>query len=48
MADHVSACSFIYHPGTPQHSGMVTLGLTLTDAGETITLMHQVHVENAP
>jgi MSHA biogenesis protein MshO len=48
MADHVSACTFTYHPGSPQRSGMVTLSLTLTDAGETITLLHQVHVENAP
>jgi MSHA biogenesis protein MshO len=48
MADHVSACTFTYDPGTPQRSGMVTLRLTLTDDGETITLLHQVHVENAP
>lgn len=48
MAEHVSGCTFTYHPGTPERSGMVTLRLTLTDAGETITLMHQIHVENAP
>lgn len=48
MADHVTACAFTYDPGTPERSGMVTLRLTLTDEGETITLMHQVHVENAP
>ena len=48
MAEHVSGCTFTYHPGTPQRSGLVTLRLTLTDAGETITLLHQIHVENAP
>jgi MSHA biogenesis protein MshO len=48
MAEHVSSCTFTYSPGTPQRSGLVTLRLTLTDAGETITLLHQVHVENAP
>lgn len=48
MADHVSSCVFTYDPGTLQRSGMVTVRLTLTDEGETITLMHQVHVENAP
>jgi len=48
MADHVSSCAFTYDPGTPQRSGMVTLRLTLTDVGETITLLHQVHVENEP
>jgi MSHA biogenesis protein MshO len=48
MADHVSGCTFTYDPGTPQRSGMVSLRLTLTDDGETITLLHQIHVENAP
>lgn len=48
MADHVSSCTFTYDPGTPQRSGLVSLRLTLTDDGETITLLHQVHVENAP
>ena len=48
MAGHVSACTFAYASGTPQRSGLVTLRLALTDAGETVTLLHQVHVENAP
>jgi MSHA biogenesis protein MshO len=48
MADHVSSCTFSYDPGTPQRSGLVSLRLTLTDDGETITLLHQIHVENAP
>ncbi|BBO74778.1 MSHA biogenesis protein MshO [Desulfosarcina widdelii] len=48
MADHVSSCTFTYDPGTPQRSGLVSLRLTLTDDGENITLLHQIHVENAP
>jgi len=48
MAGHVAACLFTYDPGTPERSGMVTLRLTLTDEGEAITLLHQVHVENVP
>ena len=48
MAGHVTACAFTYDPGTPARSGMVTLRLTLSEDGETITLFHQVHVENVP
>jgi MSHA biogenesis protein MshO len=48
MARRVTACNFTYNPGTPQRSGLVTMRLTLASAGETITLLHQVHVENAP
>lgn len=48
MARHVTSCNFYYNPGTPERSGLVTLRLTLAEEGETITLLHQVHVENAP
>lgn len=44
----VSGCSFSYDPGASQRAGLVTLELSLTEAGETITLLHQVHVVNAP
>jgi MSHA biogenesis protein MshO len=48
MTRHLSACSFDYHPGTPERAGLVKLRLQLAQEGETITLLHQVHVENAP
>ena len=48
MAGHVASCAFTYDPGTPERSAMVSLRLTLTSEGETITLLHQVHVENGP
>ena len=48
MAGHVTACAFTYDPGTPERSGMVTLRLTLSEEAESITLLHQVHVENVP
>ncbi len=47
VAEGVSACTFSYSAGG-QRAGLVTLELALTQAGETITLLHQVHVENAP
>jgi MSHA biogenesis protein MshO len=48
LADHVSACSFIYVSGVTAVNGLVTLRLTLTRGNETITLHHQVHVDNVP
>ena len=37
-----------YAVATNTRSGLVTLRLTLAEAGETITLLQQVHVDNAP
>lgn len=48
MADSVSACSFTYDPGSNTRSGLVSLRLSLIRDGETITLLQQVHVDNAP
>ena len=44
----ISSCLFSYDPGASQRAGLVTLELSLSEAGETITLLHQVHVVNAP
>ncbi len=44
----ISGCEFTYDPGTTQRAGLVTLELALEEAGEKITLLHQVHVVNAP
>ena len=41
-------CSFSYVAGTSQRAGLVTLQLALESAGERISLLHQVHVVNAP
>lgn len=41
-------CSFTYQPGTSKRAGLVTLRLVLTDQGENVTLLHQVHVYNTP
>ena len=49
LANHVSGCVFSYNSGTATRSGLVTLEITLTDeAGESVHLMHQVHVDNIP
>ncbi len=46
-------CSFSYTPGTSQRSGLLTLVLMLTQtlsdgSTESVQLLHQVHVDNAP
>ncbi|MCJ8168412.1 PulJ/GspJ family protein [Atopomonas sediminilitoris] len=48
LVDKLSACSFNYVPGTPQRAGLVTLRLAMTINGETLELLQQVHVDNAP
>lgn len=48
LANHVTACAFTYTGGSSQRAGLVTLQLALADQGETISLMQQTHVDNAP
>ena len=45
---NVDSCNFSYDPGAGQRAGLVTLELTLEEEGEQITLLHQIHVVNAP
>lgn len=42
------SCRFDYDPGAGQRAGLITLELSLSEAGENITLLHQIHVVNAP
>ncbi len=44
----ISGCNFTYTAGTSQRGGLVTLQLSVASQGETISLLHQVHVGNAP
>ena len=48
VADNVSACAVTYAPGTSQRSGLVTLAMSVADTGESVSLLHQVHVDNVP
>ena len=45
---NVTGCTFTYTPGTTQRTGLVSLRLTLSEQGETLTLQQQVHVVNVP
>ncbi|MCP3984741.1 MAG: type II secretion system protein [bacterium] len=48
VVEGVSVCSFTYLAGTSSRSGLLTMELGVTEGTETVTLLHQVHVENAP
>jgi MSHA biogenesis protein MshO len=41
-------CTFTYDVGLSQRDALVTVRLTLTSGGESVSLVHQVHVNNAP
>ena len=48
IADKLSSCNFGYAAGPTEREALVTISLALTDSGETVTLVYQVHVNNAP
>jgi len=48
LVDKVSACTFSYAPGTATRGGLATLEIRLTDQGESIGLVQQIHVSNVP
>jgi MSHA biogenesis protein MshO len=41
------ACSFVYDSNA-QRDGLLRLRLQMTDSGETVSLQHQIHVDNTP
>lgn len=47
VADQVQ-CSFGYNDGAGTRHGLVSLQLTVSEAGETVSLLKQVHVLNVP
>ena len=48
LAPNVESCSFGYSAGTSTRNAMLTLTLKLTSGGESVTLLHQVHLDNSP
>lgn len=50
VATDVANCTFVYDPnqGATQQSGFVWMRLELSRAGESVSLAHGVHVDNAP
>lgn len=49
QANYLNSCHFSYHSGSSSRAGLVSLELSFTDdAGESVHLVHQVHVDNQP
>ena len=48
LSGSVAACSFTYNSTSSARTAVVTLRLTLTRSGESITLLQQVFVESSP
>lgn len=49
QANYLAGCVFNYNSGSSTRSGLVTVELTLADeSGESIRLVHQIHVDNQP
>ena len=48
VAPGLASCTFVYAPGVTERAGLVALTLTLTRAGESVRLYHEVHVSNVP
>ncbi len=48
VISELSGCSFSYSAGTAQRGGILTVEISISDSGETINLLHQIHVVNVP
>lgn len=48
LATQITACNFTYQAGTTQRAGLLSMGLTISEEGENLELLQQVHVDNAP
>jgi len=48
VTKHVTGCSITYDNGSTGQAALATLSLTLADSGESVTLLHQVRVDNVP
>lgn len=48
LVDAVSACTITYTAGVTARSGLVSVHLTLTRSNESVSLYHEVHVDNQP
>jgi MSHA biogenesis protein MshO len=48
VANNVAGCQFVLSAGTAQRNGLATLTLQIAQSGESVQLLHQVEVVNAP
>ncbi len=49
VVNGISACAFSYDPaGATARTALVTLSITLSEAGESVPIVHQIHVQGTP
>ncbi len=48
VVSRLGDCDINYDPGTPQRAGVLSISIAIDDSGETINLLHQIHVINVP
>ena len=48
VAANVAACTFTYSSGTAQRNALATLSLQISQSGESVQLLNEVQVVNAP
>src|SRR6202049_3067662 len=48
VASNVAGCQFVLNAGTAQRNALATLTLQIAQSGESVQLLHQVQVVNAP
>ena len=48
VVSELNGCSFSYSPGSAQRGGILTVEISISDSGETINLLHQIHLRNVP
>ena len=42
----LTGCTMTYTAGTSQRGGVLTVEITISDSGESVDLLHQIHVRN--
>jgi len=48
VVSQLSSCNFSYSAGSAQRGGILTIEVAISDSGETVNLLHQIHVVNVP
>ncbi|MDP3744557.1 MAG: prepilin-type N-terminal cleavage/methylation domain-containing protein [Methylotenera sp.] len=48
LANNVSTCNFVYNDSDLQRNALIQLTVKFTDGDETVSLYHEVHVNNTP
>ena len=48
LASNISSCSFDYSGADLQRNALLRMTLQITDQGESVSLYHEVHVNNTP